>query len=175
MKKVLSWFDLLFLEESYNKWTVYFLALISRCDMETSIEICTRFELKPDLTKLFSKGRLEAEQCLYKLKRKLPDDNSRLYKELEVFDTPQLLYIMATAGNKKVEKAVSHYITNLRGASVSIQGRDLIDLGMEPGPMFKNVMDSVLEAKLNGKVKTKKGELSYAKKIIKNILSKKAN
>ena len=30
VKKVLSWFDLLFLEESYNKWTVYFLALTSQ-------------------------------------------------------------------------------------------------------------------------------------------------
>lgn len=168
VKKVLSWFDLLFLEESYNKWTVYFLALISRCDMETSVEICSRFELKPDLLKLFSKERLEAENCLYRLKKKLPGDNSRLYKELVVFDTLLLLYIMAAAGNEKVEKAVSFYITNLRGVNISIQGKDLIDLGMEPGPMFKKIMDDVLEAKLNGKVKTKKDELDFAKKLITN-------
>ncbi len=166
VKKVLSWFDLLFLEESYNKWTIYFLALISRCDMETSVEICSKFELKPDLLKLFSKERLEAENCLYRLKRKLPEDNSRLYKELAVFDTELLLYIMAAAGNKKVEKAVSFYITNLREVSMSIQGRDLINLGMEPGPMFKKIMDDVLDAKLNENVKTKEDELAYAKKLL---------
>ena len=111
--------------------------------METSVEICSRFELKPDLLKLFSKERLEAENCLYRLKRKLPGDNSRIYKELAVFDTELLLYIMAAAGNKNVEKAVSFYITNLREVSISIQGRDLINLGMEPGPMFKKIMDDV--------------------------------
>ncbi len=40
IKKVLSWHDLLFLEESYKKWVVYFLALIHQCNSRRSHEIC---------------------------------------------------------------------------------------------------------------------------------------
>lgn len=168
VKKVLSWFDLLFLEESYNKWVVYFLALISRCDIETSAAICSKFELKPGYTKLLSTERLAAEHCLLKLKRKLPADNSSLYRELSVFNTELLLYIMAAAGNKKIEKAVSFYITNLREAGISLQGRDLIELGMKPGPMFKTIMEEILKAKLNGQLKNKDDEIAFAKKHMKH-------
>ena len=169
VKKVVSWFDLLFLEESYNKWVVYFLALIRGCDIKTSSDICARFELKPELAKLFTKDRLAAETLLFGLERRLPRNNSQLYKELAVFKTELVLYMMAAAKNKKVEKAVSFYFTKLRRVDISIKGRDLISLGLQPGPMFRDVMDAVMDGKLNGRLKTREEELDFAHKVIKKF------
>jgi len=32
VRQVVAWHDLLFLDDSYMKWAVYFLALIHRCE-----------------------------------------------------------------------------------------------------------------------------------------------
>lgn len=45
-----------------------------------------------------------------------------------------------------------------------IQGRDLIDLGMEPSPKFKMIIDEVYELQLEGIVSDRLGALEYIKK-----------
>ena len=81
-KNVLAWHDLLFLEESYMKWAVYFLALIRPCDRETTEAICSRFELAPRKARIFCQERLQAERCLFWLERRPAIENSTLYKRL---------------------------------------------------------------------------------------------
>ena len=68
-KKVLAWHDLLFLDESYMKWIVYFLILTNQCDRKRTEEICKRFELGPRHAKIFCRDHFEAAECLYWLGR----------------------------------------------------------------------------------------------------------
>ncbi len=53
VQQVLSWYDLLFLGESYMKWAVYFLVLIQHGDANKVASICQRFELSPRLQQMF--------------------------------------------------------------------------------------------------------------------------
>ena len=163
VKKVLSWHDLLFLEESYMKWTVYFLALIRHCDQETTREICRRIELAPRYIDIFIKERFEADQCLYWMERHLPLSNSTLYHQLTGFRIELALYMMAATKSEKVKKPISNYFTRLRHIQSSITGKDLIKMGLEPGPNFKEILQAVLDAKLNGRLKTRNDELGFVK------------
>jgi tRNA nucleotidyltransferase (CCA-adding enzyme) len=172
-QKVITWHDLLFLEESYNKWAVYFMVLIRHCDMETSKKICRHLELSPRYLKCFSIERFEAEKCLNSLERKLPVRNSTIYKKLNVFKTELILYMMAATKQKKVEKAISFYFTHLRQAKILIKGKDLAQFGIPPGPVYGKILSAVRDQKLNGHLKTKKDELRYAKNYAAS-LSKKA-
>jgi len=166
IKKVLSWHDLLFLEESYKKWMVYFLALIHQCDSSRSHEICHRFELAPDACKTFCVERFDADQCLFWLEKKLPQPNSVLYRRLTGFKTELILYMMAATRQQKVKKAISHYFTNLRRVAIALKGRDLKKLGLVPGPIYREVLQAVLDAKLDGRLKTKDDEIDYARRYI---------
>ena len=85
VKKVLSWHDLLFLEEPYIKWAVYFLALTRHCDKNTIDEICMPIELAPRYRNIFCKERFEADRCLAWMERNQPVKNSTLYQRLSVF------------------------------------------------------------------------------------------
>jgi tRNA nucleotidyltransferase (CCA-adding enzyme) len=161
VKKALSWYDLLFLEESYMKWAIYFLALIRHCDTETSNEICQRFELAPRKQSLFCKDRFEAEACLTWLEKNVPVKNSLLYKKLSTFKTELILYMMSATRQEKVKKAISNYFTKLRPVTISIKGKDLQDMGLKPGPLYREIFQAVLESKLNGKLKTRNDELSF--------------
>ena len=166
VQQVLSWYDLLFLDESYMKWAVYFLALIHRCEKEQVQAICRRFELAPRLMKLFADGRAKAQDCLYGLGRSLPAANSTVYHRLAGFRTELILFMMAAADQEKVKKAISLYFTNLRRTAISLKGDDLKQLGANPGPIYREVFQAVLDARLNGLVKTREQEIEFARNLL---------
>jgi len=44
-------------------------------------------------------------------------------------------------------------------------GKDLIKMGIPPGPIYRKLLDSVLMAKLNGILKTKDDEINYVREL----------
>jgi tRNA nucleotidyltransferase (CCA-adding enzyme) len=166
IKEVLSWHDLLFLEDSYKKWVVYFLALIHQCDSSRSHEICDRFELAPEYCKMFCIDRFEADQCIFWLEKNLPVPDSALYRKLTGFKIELILYMMAAAKQQKVKKAISHFFTKLRRIEISLKGRDLKKMKLEPGPIYRKILQAVLDARLDGKLKTKSDEIDFARRYI---------
>ncbi len=168
VKKVLAWYDLLFLEESYMKWAVYFLALIRTCDAEVTGKICRRFELAPRHRKLFLNERFAAEKCLAWLERNQPFKNSVLYNKLSGFKTELVLYLMALTGLEDVKRAISQFITNLRYARVDLGGTDLKNLGLKPGPIYREILQAVLETKLDGRLLSKNDEIQFARRYLKS-------
>jgi tRNA nucleotidyltransferase (CCA-adding enzyme) len=166
IKKVVSWYDLLFLEESYKKWAVYFMGLIQPCDMATTMNICRRFELAPRLQTIFGRERFAAERSLTTLERNLRADNSLTYRELSPLRIELVLYMMAAARTEDVRKAISHFCVHLRFVRPLIKGRDLRDLGLRPGPRYREILDAVLDQKLNGHLETREEELDFARRLI---------
>ena len=163
VKKVLSWHDLLFLEEPYMKWAVYFLALLRSCDKETVSEICKRFEIAPRHRSIFCKERFEADRFISWMERHLPAKNSTIYRGISVFKIELILYMMAATKNEALKRSISNYFTQLRHIEISIKGKDLKELGLEPGPIYREILEAVLDGKLNGRIKTRREELAFVK------------
>jgi len=166
VKKVLAWYDLLFMEEPYIKWPVYFMALTRTCDRQTVEKICSRFELAPRWRTLFCRRRFEADRCLYGLERKLPKKNSTIYSRLSGLKIELLLYMMAMTTKEPVKRAISRYCTTLRFVAPSISGKDLKRYGLKPGPVFRQVLDAARDARLNGKIETPRDEHEFVKRYI---------
>jgi tRNA nucleotidyltransferase (CCA-adding enzyme) len=167
VKEVLSWHDLLFLDESYKKWIVFFLVVINQCNAKRAQEICRRFELAPEYEKIFCVERFEADRCGSWLERNQAVSNSVLYRKLSGFRTELILYMMAAARKQTVKKSISHFFTNLRRTSISLKGSDLKKMKLTPGPVYRQVLSAVLDAKLDGKLKTKEDEIKFAHHYIK--------
>jgi len=164
--EVLSWHDLLFLDESYKKWIVYFLVLINQCNAKRTEEICRHFELAPDFVRIFCIERIKADRCGTWLGRKLPVSDSVLYRKLTGFRIELILYMMAVAKRKAVKKSISHFFTELRRTTISLKGRDLKKMQLKPGPIYRQVLGAVLDAKLDGKLKTKNDEVDFARHFV---------
>jgi tRNA nucleotidyltransferase (CCA-adding enzyme) len=165
-KEALAWHDLLFLDESYNRWIVYFLVLIRNCKPDISKEICRRFELKPDEEKMLCSERFRADKCVFWLERNLPVSASVIYRKLNGFKTELILFMMAVAKKKAVKKSISHYFTDLCRTQLSLKGRDLKKMGLKPGPAYRQVMEAVLDARLDGNLKSKKDEIEFARRLV---------
>jgi len=167
VKKVLSWHDLLFLEEPYMKWAVYFLALLKSCDKETVSGICKRFEIAPRHRSIFCKERFEADRFISWMERNLPLKNSTIYRGISVFKIELILYMMAATKNEELKRSISNYFTRLRHIKTSLKGKDLKNFGLQPGPIYREILEAVLDGKLNGRIKTRGEELAFVKNYVK--------
>jgi tRNA nucleotidyltransferase (CCA-adding enzyme) len=165
VKEVVSWFDLLFLGESYMRWAVYFLVLISQGTKVRADEVCDRFELPPKLRKMLTEERRRAVHVISGIGRRRIE-RATIYRRLEGFKTELILYMMAVTKQRAAKKAISLYFTSLRHMTTALTGKDLIRLGLKPGPIFKEVLQAVLDQKLNGKLKTFEDELNYARNYV---------
>jgi tRNA nucleotidyltransferase (CCA-adding enzyme) len=148
------------------KWAVYFLALIHRCARPQAREVCRRLELTPRQEALFVADRENALESLNWLTRHLPVDNSTLFHRLAGLRTELILFMMAASEHEKVKKAISLYFTSLRRTSVALKGEDLKRLGVPPGPIYREVLQAVLNAKLNGRVESHEDEMAFARSLL---------
>jgi tRNA nucleotidyltransferase (CCA-adding enzyme) len=164
VKSVLAWHDLLFTEEPYLRWTVYFMALIHACEPPTCREICQKMELAPRHEQLLCQQRLSAHNRLVQLEQSPPKTNGQLYRCLREFRTELILYMLAVTRSKSVKKAISHYYNILRNTQPFINGQDLIAMGLRPGPLFSQILEGLLDAKLNGEVESRDEELQWVQR-----------
>lgn len=98
---------------------------------------------------------------LYKFQNR---SNYALYKLLSQYDTEILLYMMAKANNRTIKRLVSQYFTRLKGARGLLGGKDLKAMGFPPGPLFKEILEALLEARLNNEVATREDEAAFVQK-----------
>jgi tRNA nucleotidyltransferase (CCA-adding enzyme) len=75
-----------------------------------------------------------------------------------------LLFIMAKTEEEGIKKAISLFFTTLNVIQVNLRGEDLLQMGIKPGPRYREILDALLLARLEGKVKTKADELAYVKR-----------
>jgi tRNA nucleotidyltransferase (CCA-adding enzyme) len=161
--KVLAWHNLLFLEESCRKWMVYLLALTKPFSREDTEELCERLELTERYRKVFFDDKIQADLCTEWMEGQRGFKNSVLYRKLRPFRTEILLYIMARAAHEGVRRAISNYFTRLRSEAALLKGNDLKEMGFEPGPIYREIMGSLLDARLNGQIKTRQDEVEFVR------------
>ena len=165
-RDVLSWSDLLFLKDSYMKWVVYFMVLIRPLTCSEKEELCQRFQLAPALTTLFTKGVQRAEYALEQLRKPKKVSNSDIYALLNGIPVELLLYMMAITNTESVKKAISTYFTQLRDLHPHVTGKDLLQLSITPGPIYHELLDAVLAARLDGSVETREEELELVQNLL---------
>lgn len=104
---------------------------------------------------------------LTKIEQKILDDvpQNILNSDFELYKTFEnakietiLLYAIL-----KDPKGAKHYLDNLRNIKISINGKDLQNLGISPSPQYQEIFDEVLKAKLQNSKMTKEDELKIAK------------
>ena len=72
-----------------------------------------------------------------------------------------ILFLMAKAKHPDIKRYISLYFTQLKSVRTQVTGKDLVGLGYSPGPVFKEILDEILERKFAGELKTKADELSF--------------
>ncbi|HMK60076.1 MAG TPA: CBS domain-containing protein [Dissulfurispiraceae bacterium] len=160
---VISWFDLLFLNEKHDKELLYILALLHGLSRDERGAALERLVV-PDKTRDFIIRVFNAAQ---KIARNLiPGNPVMIYHLLIDCEIEALLFSMASLQDNEKKKAISQYLLELRTIKPLINGEDLKSLGVQPGPLYSKIFGEVLNEKLVKKLPTKQDEIEFVRKNI---------
>ena len=159
-QKAITWFKLLYLEDEFETWIVYLLTIMARSPVTVLANFCKRFQLAPRIKNFIINEKTLADKTSRFLNRRTDLKASEIYTALKDLNIEGLLFLMAVARKEEVEKSVSMYVTSMRTQQPLLNGDDLKSLGYRPGPIFKTILETLLLARLDMQVKTKKEEIA---------------
>jgi len=163
INEVINWYELSFLEEKYERWRVYFLGLIDGLYKNEVLSLCTRLSMSGKEQQGILQVINHARGVLERLTQQRGMSNSEVHHLLSPLSTECLLFLMAKITKKSAKKAISTFLTRLKHTKIKTTGEDLKKLGLLPGRLYKRILDNLLDAKLDGKVRSKREEIAFIK------------
>jgi tRNA nucleotidyltransferase (CCA-adding enzyme) len=151
MERCLRRFDL---EQTLVHWQIRLEAIIAHLAPEYRAKVAKNLQLPDD-----SINRLELlpqiQLNVNSILRKHGEGEvrpSEVVQLLRRFDLPMLILI-AVQSQKGIRQTIWQYLTVWRHVQSPFNGNDLIRLGYKKGPQFKQILDDLLAATLDGVIK----------------------
>lgn len=168
--QVLTWFELLYQKQPYERWIVYLLALCTGLSTDEFIETCVRLAIGQKFVERFCEARIEGVKALETISRSsrgrarslLPSEVCSLLRGLPV---EILLHLMARA-DATARRQFSIYMTQLAAVETIIDGNELKNFGLQPGPVYREILAAILDARLDGRIESREEELALAAELI---------
>ncbi|MFQ6001117.1 MAG: hypothetical protein ACE5LG_05565, partial [Anaerolineae bacterium] len=81
---------------------------------------------------------------------------SGLYRLLRPYSSQAIFLLWLTT--KRLQKRLELYHKKLACVEPLLKGQDLKRLGVPPGPIYGQILEALRDARLDGKVRSRKGE-----------------
>ncbi|MDD4239564.1 MAG: polynucleotide adenylyltransferase, partial [Desulfotomaculaceae bacterium] len=154
------------LTEPLEPWFVYLLALLSRSDSDVASAMCRRYHLGQRWTDRVHAGLSGWQAVANSLQRTQQTQMSALARRL--MPLPEEVYplILTNLTRNAARTQFRQVLSAINYDQPAITGKDLSGMGFTPGPSFKLALDAVWQARLDGLVRTRQEELSYAREYL---------
>jgi tRNA nucleotidyltransferase (CCA-adding enzyme) len=160
-QRAISWFLLLYLDETIEPWRIYLLSIMARSRPRQLETFCERFQVQDQVCRELIIQKVTADELGNKLYGRTPEKNSAIRQMLAPLSNDGLLYLMAIARKKGIKKIVSLYVTSLRNVQPLLGGEDLKRLGYVPGQQFKKMFSALRDARLDGLLESREDEKKF--------------
>lgn len=173
LPKALAWWARRFPTSSIDRSVLYLMALLEGMSESVVEGVITRLMLpNAQARKVRSTGKKLAALAS-RLARPARLQPSEVYHSLICLpDEALALMIAKSMTGKKVadvsrtQQRVSCFVTQLRDAKTTLRGDDLVRMGLKPGPGIKVVLTRLLNARLDGGLKTGADERGFVRKLV---------
>jgi len=165
IKSAVRWYARsVFRRRHIDLWLLYLLALLERLSIAETKAVCEKFAFRRGDRMRIISARKNCRKAQRALSRKLLRP-SEVYNILEPLTFEEILFIRAKAKKKVVLSRITDFFTLYNRTKVKISGKDIMRLGVKPGPLYRKLLSETLHKKLDGEVKSKKEEIEYVKKL----------
>jgi tRNA nucleotidyltransferase (CCA-adding enzyme) len=96
---------------------------------------------------------------------------SRIYQLLHGYSPRAILAFSVALDSSAARDHVMLYLDRLRWVRPTIRGEFLKSQGVEPGPVYRQILDRLLYARLDGKIRTASEEEAMAKALVARLTS----
>jgi len=142
-----------------DSWIVYLGLLLSQLSTDRLAPVLDRLHLANDQKEQIAKG-LELPQQMSGLSGEV--SRSQIYKVLNGHSHHSLAIAACLAQpGSPWRRSIKVYLEELSDTSVFLSGADLLRMGYSQGPEIGAIMTRLMEAKLDGEVKSAQDEISF--------------
>jgi len=167
-RRTTDWYDLLYTGQPCERWFCYFLVFTAVLNRLEITSLAERLQLVPRYSDMLNQQRATALGILKRLESRhegmRQPRSSSLYRWFKPLSTEILLFMMARTSQDLVRQWISHYITHLREVQPLLTGYDLEAMGFQPGPVYREILDALLYARLDGRVVSVEDEKAFVEK-----------
>lgn len=169
--KVHSWYKLLYLEPEVISWKLYFLGLTMGIKREEITKVTKRLYFTKKEEREFLQLRDMIGDALMKLMgwREGHSKLSQLYTILHSIPVEGILFLMARSRKEYIRRNISQYLARLRYIKIDVTGTDLMEMGIEPGPIYTMILDKLMMAKIDGRAETREEQLKLTQQLQKDL------
>jgi len=162
--EVLTWYTLLYQDPQAEGWLVYLLGLLSCRQAAEARSLLRRLALPPRLADRLGQdlSRLRGLTRQFRQARELPP--SRVYRWLVEASLEVVLALMARMDRAELRRAIGDFLTHGRRTRPLLRGDDLRSLGLRPGPIYRDILNSLRYARLDGQVQSRDDELRFVRR-----------
>lgn len=158
VEESLKWHSMLYLDRSIEPWVVYFMALMEMLPAKDVHETLSRLKLPLRQVKKITWAGRGSTNCLRKLNQRQTLKPSETYRLLCELPDEVLVFLMAKTKSEVGKRRISAFFTHYLDVKPILNGNDLKGMGLKPGPLYKKVLDQLLDARINGEVSTEAEE-----------------
>jgi tRNA nucleotidyltransferase (CCA-adding enzyme) len=162
MHAVYQWHEFLYQGKPVDKVQFFILALIDNMAVPDVAE----FAEKMEITERFRQRAVENAENLRRIMARFSQGitgikRSEVFRMLDSISREAMLFIMAKTRSEEVKKSISHYITHHDAFKPITTGNDLKKMGIHEGPVFKDILDHLKDAKIDLDLKTREDEVQF--------------
>lgn len=167
IEEAVDWYRLLFLDRPMEVWLVYMMGLLEMLPARAVTEVLKRFPFSEHEAAMLKASRVAAHGVMRQLVKRPPLKPAQVYRLLCGLSDETLVGLMAKSKGEAAKRQLSAYVTTYRHVKPFLTGSDLKAMGIKPGPEFTRILDRLLDARLNGEVKTESEERALASRLAK--------
>ncbi len=169
VEQAVDWYRLLYLDRKMEIWLVYMMALLEMLPDRTVTDMLKRFPFSEQEATRLKMARVGCHKVSRKLATQRSLKPADVYHLLSGLSDETLLILMAKSKSETVKRQVSAFLTTYQHVKPLLTGADLKAMGLKPGPQFKKLLDQLLDARLNGEVKTEQEERQLVQQTIPDV------
>lgn len=167
----IKWFCRVYPERrALDKWLIYLICLLEPLSGSEIKSFCKDFALRKGEEKRILSYKRISRKFIAELSRK-GIKPARIFSMLEPLSYEVIIMLKAGYANPVISGHIADFFEIYNGMRLYISGHDLHGLGVKPGPVYQRIFTQVLNAKLNGALKTRDQELELIRRLIKRIKS----
>ncbi|MEA1960064.1 MAG: CBS domain-containing protein [Bacillota bacterium] len=155
---LIGWWGESYIGMPLKSWLVYIMYIFSKLNEEQLQKILNRYTLDR-----YAQDCIEKSYAIPGIIEQIQQYEfpscSQLHQLIGNLSNENMVYLLLCLKDENLWKSVVDYLERCNCSKVEINGHDLQDLGLKPGPVFQLILQELYDCKLDGTICSREEEL----------------
>lgn len=159
LESLISWYKIQIKDDIFL-WQCRFMLLFYHLNFNNYKEMINRFNQSEKINSMLLDNYGKIHHIINEIKKAKELSPSKIYKIFEN-SSSDILLVVASILSESKKDIVKNYLTTYCNVVTILKGDDLKKIGVKKGPLFKEVLDELRNARLDGLVNDRKDEENF--------------